>query len=217
MRTREQFKAYVYEKAEAEMQRKKRSRNVWIRSIATCSLLLIVGGVMLYSGIGVNDKTMDAAPEARMEKGEAENVNGCYYSFDAADGDMAETAAPFEIAVDDYNYLYSASLTAEEAATVSGVTLDSFDFAKVEAQYGGPDEGVRGSGFKNIFKVSEEDFDLLALAKNECTVEYDSYDVAYDEDSEIWRVTFYMADTVGGDQTVYIGTDGKTRLIVYGE
>ena len=65
--------------------------------------------------------------------------------------------------------------------------------------------------------VLREDFDLLELAKNECTVEYDAYDIAFDEENEVWRVVFYKSGTVGGDQTVYIGADGKTKLIVYGE
>lgn len=206
MRTREQFKAYVYEKANAEMLRKKRSRNIWIRSVATCSLLLIIGGVALYSGIGVEDMAMESAPE---EVNTAEK----YAVYDLADGvaecEQVEIASP---TADDCVYLYSSKL-----ASASGATLEAFDFEKVEAQYGGTNAGVKGRGFKNTTEVDADDFDAVELAKNECTVEYDSYDVAYDSKNGIWRVVFYKSGTVGGDQTVYIDSDGITKLIIYGE
>lgn len=203
MRTREQFKAYVYEKAAAEMLRKKRSRNIWIRSVATCSLLLIIGGVALYSGIGVEDMAMESAPEEV-------NMAEKYAVYDLADGVAeCENVEIASLTADDCVYLYSSK--------TSGATLEVFDFEKVEAQYGGTNAGVKGRGFKNVTEVDEQDFDAVELAKNECTVEYDSYDVAYDSKNGIWRVVFYKSGTVGGDQTVYIDSDGITKLIIYGE
>ena len=212
MRTKEQFKAYVYEKAEAEMQRKKRSRNVWIRSIATCSLLLVIGCVALYSGLGgmisevAQDSTVDMKgnfAEVYRYSPECETENyvvndSIEYSaalgetvLDGAEVQCAPTAESYGSVIESFNY-YSSKLCADDA-------------------------GVKDYGFNNTEKIPENEFDALELAKNECTVEYDSYTVAYDADNKIWRVVFYMSDTVGGDQTVYIGSDGITKLIVYGE
>ncbi len=57
----------------------------------------------------------------------------------------------------------------------------------------------------------------IERAINECTVEYDTVDVRYDEVYDIWRVAFYSTDMAGGGQTVYMGGNGITELIVYGE
>ena len=40
---------------------------------------------------------------------------------------------------------------------------------------------------------------------------------AYDAGAEMGRVDFFSAGTAGGGQTVWLGDDGVTRLVVYGE
>ncbi len=58
----------------------------------------------------------------------------------------------------------------------------------------------------------------IKRAKAECTVEYTTTDVAFDDTADMWRVCFLPGGNVaGGDQTVYLDTNGITHLIVYGD
>ena len=44
-----------------------------------------------------------------------------------------------------------------------------------------------------------------------CTVHYNAMRSTFDVDSGEWEILFYLMDTVGGDQTVWVSPDGKTR------
>lgn len=96
--------------------------------------------------------------------------------------------------------------------------IESFSFAEESAKYKKGADGVNTSGFKNI-NISDANTQAKAieLAKNEVTVSYNTISVAYDRKQYIWRVTFYKANTAGGGQTVYLGVEGKTKLVVSGE
>ena len=72
--------------------------------------------------------------------------------------------------------------------------------------------------FVNTEKTEIKDFkQAVEHAKNECVVEYDTIDVAYDATAEIYRVCFYKYEWLGGDQSVYLGKDGITQMMVFGE
>ena len=72
--------------------------------------------------------------------------------------------------------------------------------------------------FVNTEKTEIKDFkQAVEHAKNECVVEYDTIDVAYDATAEIYRVCFYKYEYLGGDQSVYLGKDGITQMMVFGE
>lgn len=57
----------------------------------------------------------------------------------------------------------------------------------------------------------------VEIAKNEVNVEYDSVSVAFDEESEMWKVIFFKKSQLGGGQTAYLNKDGITQLCVWGE
>lgn len=231
MRTKEQFKAYVYEKAEEKKHKNRRTRNIWLRGVATCSLLIIIGIVMLYGNLDVNNVANECAPDMAAAAVEEECEIEVYSNSVLEDGalDKTESAVAGKTT---QNYQYSSTYVDDYAQygsqpdkeysevtldrITNGFLLEIFDYGEVlkNTSRGG---GVKTESFNNTSKVTDEDFDVVELAKNECTVEYDKYSVALDDYNGIWRVTFYMSDTAGGSQEVYIDSDGITRLIVYGE
>ena len=83
------------------------------------------------------------------------------------------------------------------------------------------------SGFVNNERAEINNAEqAVELAKKECTVAYNSINVAFDAEEKIYRVNFSIGSTVvngqtvytlGGDQSVYIDQNGVTKLIVYGE
>ncbi len=101
----------------------------------------------------------------------------------------------------------------------SSPTIDKvFDFNSIQEKYTKGIPGVITDNFINgtPSPVCDQD-QAIALAKKECTVQYDSTDALYDPTNKIWEVVFYMREWVGGDQEVYIDSNGITQLIVYGE
>ncbi len=170
MRTKEQFKAYVYQKAEAKRKENTRMRNIWLRGVAACSLLIVIGIVALFGGIGIDNVTEDLAPAEAEPKLKSQST----YTYSAVLDGAAECVLETECA-----------MLADDAAS---------------------NVGAAGTGLN-----------ILEIAKKECTVEYDTYTVEYDEPEELWIVVFYTEGVAGGDQTVYIGTDGSVNKIVYGE
>ncbi len=98
----------------------------------------------------------------------------------------------------------------------SGNTSEFF-YADDLAAYGN-DPGVYADGFRNeqTQPVRNEEAAVLR-AKEECTIEYEAVQVAYDDNTAIWRVAFYTGGVLGGDQSVYLDRNGVIQLIVYGE
>ena len=97
------------------------------------------------------------------------------------------------------------------------INVGSFSYAEDCAYYkDGP--GVKKSGFVNN-EESELDSaeQAVDLAKKECTVDYDTIDVAHDLATGIYRISFYKEGWLGGNQDVYINQKGITQLIIYGE
>ena len=88
--------------------------------------------------------------------------------------------------------------------------MPAFSYEAEQAQYRPGDPGVRTSGFVHTETA-------IRRAREECTVTYDTVSAWYDPTADMWKVSFSTAGMAGGDQCVYLGSDGVTRLIVYGE
>ena len=97
------------------------------------------------------------------------------------------------------------------------ISIPYFSYAEDSAIYVEGEPGVKTSGFVNTTKVDVDFNNVADVAKNECTIKWDSCTTYLDAAECIWKVVFYNEGTVGGDQTVYLDYDGKTVLIVYGE
>lgn len=97
-------------------------------------------------------------------------------------------------------------------------TILSFSYEEDKTIYKNDYPGVNSNSFVNVDSIPiNSQNDAIEQAKKECTVNYDTIEVWYDSTTEIWKVHFSTKNTVGGDQTVYMGNDGITCLIVYGE
>lgn len=83
--------------------------------------------------------------------------------------------------------------------------------------------GVNPYPFRNADAAPVSDYETaVARAREEVTIAYDAVEVFYDPEADVWCVLFYEAGAsnepiLGGGQSVYLGSDGITKLIVYGE
>lgn len=96
--------------------------------------------------------------------------------------------------------------------------LGMFSYTGVEAYYPEGAKGAMRSGFRNTISSpvtnAQEAFER---AKNECVVSYDSVVVSYDDATAMYCVCFYTEGVDGGDQLVYMDSNGITKLVVLGE
>lgn len=93
-----------------------------------------------------------------------------------------------------------------------------FSYSEETKEFISGQTGVKTEGFKNTGTVEISDYETAVLcALNEVTVPYDTVSAQYDETEKIWKVWFGQSDMLGGDETVYLNTDGATILCVYGE
>ena len=86
--------------------------------------------------------------------------------------------------------------------TKSNIEVSSFSYSEHAEIYKDNNPGVKHDGFKN---------------KKECTIEWDTSHVSFDKELSVWMVSFYTEGMLGGDQCVYLDSNGITLLIVYGE
>ena len=93
----------------------------------------------------------------------------------------------------------------------------SFSYAKDCAIYVDGEPGVKTSGFANTAGTDVNRDNVTIIAKQECTIEYDSTAVSYDSDAKIWRVEFGTEGMAGGCLTVYLDNNGRTVRVVQGE
>ena len=170
MRTKEQFKAYVYDKANEKRLLKKRARMEWVRGFAAFSLLFIISGALIYGNFIF--KAKDVAAEASL-----------YENRKSAE-----------------NFFYSKSTVLENDVQVQAVCDDEF-VAEIAAAESG--------------EITQEK--AIEIAKEKCTVNYDTTSVDFDADSQVWKVVFCSQNTPGGCQTIYINADGAVCSIEYGE
>ncbi len=107
------------------------------------------------------------------------------------------------------------SETATETATEE--TVQNFSYMYDKSVYEEGEAGVVTEGFVNTEPSPiTNSLDAVERAKNECTVEYTRTTVFRDSIEDMWMVNF-GTDVPGGDQSVYMTSDGVTTLIVYGE
>jgi len=208
MRTKEQFKAYVYEKANEKRLIQKHNRTVFVRGFAAFSLLFIISGVLVFGNfINKNSRTAEDA------SGVYSNENGkafVYFSnsvlSDSVDDGLVEEQAPAVISVElcnaEIETVYSQS-TEKDAS--------SFSFKNDIADY---KRETKGADCKSTPITKEA---AIEIAKEKCTIDHNAIDVFFDSQEAIWKVVFYTKNTAGGCQTVYLNCDGTLRLIVYGE
>ena len=124
-----------------------------------------------------------------------------------------------EIPAEDMQYI-------KDIAIANGMPVDlhqeqpgSFSYSEVTATFKAGDPGVKSEGFVNAESVpmSSRIWDAKTQALNECTIEYDTVTVNYDETAKVWEVMYSTANTLGNCQSVYMDENGVTLLIVYGE
>ncbi len=107
---------------------------------------------------------------------------------------------------------------AESKIETAGYAVGVFDYNEVLEDYVWGDPGIKIYDFVNVDETNCRTAEAaVECAKRECTVVYDRIDVAVDEKNEMWQVSFFQDDYLGGDQTVYLDFDGITQLIYYGE
>ncbi len=96
--------------------------------------------------------------------------------------------------------------------------IDAFSYKDDLKIYTEGTPGVKYSGFKNLEEstVTTKE-EAVERAKNECTIPWNVTNVYFDEREKVWMVLFYQENVLGGCQSVYMGADGITLLIVYGE
>ncbi len=96
--------------------------------------------------------------------------------------------------------------------------IPEFSFAEESKEYVNSTSGVKTSGFVNTSETEIKSVsDAVERARGECTVEWNKVDTFFDTSTGIWKIVFYTEGAAGGDQTVYMGKDGVTTLIVFGE
>ena len=162
------------------------------------------------------------------------SVDRLAYYFDGHiefSGDKTLYYFTYEYNVIYYNH-YFAEIPAEDMQVIKDIAISKgipvdlhleqpgrFSYAEVTAEFKAGDPGVKSEGFVNAESVpmSSRIWDVKTQALNECTIEYDTVTVNYDEAAEVWEVMYSTANTLGNCQSVYMDRDGVTLLIVYGE
>ena len=96
--------------------------------------------------------------------------------------------------------------------------IDAFSYKDDLRIYTEGTPGVKYNGFKNLEEstVTTKE-EAVERAKNECTIQWNATHVYFDEGEKVWKVLFYQENMLGGCQSVYMGADGITLLVVYGE
>ena len=96
--------------------------------------------------------------------------------------------------------------------------VDRFSYEEHKQAYPENTPGVKHDGFVNTEEYGTyTEKKALERAINEVTVEWDTSHVSYDGEACVWLVEFGMSGVDGGTQSVYLGDNGITLMIVYGE
>ncbi len=200
MRTKEQFKKYVYEKADKKASFLKKSRAVWVRGVAAFSLLFIISGALIYGDFASKDST-----SGNLAKEES--------VIDGSRGDSKTNGT----------YFYSKSMD-DVIQTIEMETVNECGYGTVITQpFSLSEDMVDVEQEKNLCiqycadgkRIDSEE--AVAIAKEKCTISYNQINVYYDSEADVWKVVFSTENTVGGCQTVYLNGDGTVRSIGYGE
>ena len=146
----------------------------------------------------------------------------------AENTDMPNTYTIYRATIEAGSNLALLKYTAQDAIgvvkSVGGVPVfipndpSPFSYSEETKEFISGQAGVKTEGFKNNGSVKINDYETAVLyAQNEVTVPYDTVSAQYDEAKKIWKVCFSTFDMLGGDETVYLNTDGATILCVYGD
>lgn len=208
MRSNEQFKALVYAKAEKASAENKKKRAVMMRGIATFSLIAVIGGVFLYS----NNSGMKKDMYNDRDAGETVQNESRIYVAKASEENGAVLADSIYFSCDD------ALIGETETYNESVCEVQDFSYNEFKVSYSSENfeeqpETVSAKGTGGGLSSSE----VIDIAKKLCTIDYDTHKVYYDAENEIWRIDFYTAGTVGGDQCVCLDANGNVKMIIYGE
>ena len=187
MRDNAEFKAFVYEKADVERIKVKKKKALIARSVTALSVCFVIVSVIAMGSGGFINKGFDSAKESGYGLKAANNM---YYSAYDSDGAMEVGVA--EIQCEDIT-----------SGTHFSYLGDKADFVEAD------DNGA----FNESYSFSNADF--LEIAKKECRIEYESYDVFYDNAEEVWKIVFYNTDKNGTNQSVYVGKDGSLKMIIF--
>ncbi len=192
----------------ADAKLKRRNRLVKMLGGAAAAIVLLVGvGIAIASG-GISSG-MDSADDCRPPASGGASIGEC---DSAADGENIFNG----VAGDENKPGENPDRLPENTLGGTGAAQE-FSYKK-DYEYYKNDAGAHFDGFVNVSASRVEDAKgALARAKNECTVDYDATKTYYDADADVWKVLFYTGRLDGGCQTVYIGGDGITLMIVYGE
>jgi len=80
--------------------------------------------------------------------------------------------------------------------------------------------GSQAMTILNSVRVGEgllKESEAVEIAGTACTVDYDTVRPVFDRDSGEWEILFYKRNTVGGDQTIWIGPEGEILKTESGE
>lgn len=220
MRNREEFKKYVYQKAQEKQGIFKKRRKVFFNMAAAFSLFLIIGGVWLYRGNSAESITTD-------KKSISETTNEEILIARGVDDGNVPEACNETLALEYSNYgaqsIQENAVLGDSATAVTcspeeeRINVGQFNYYE-EYPDGEDIPGVKKGNFKNYSSAGTDSIkDIIDLAKLECTITYDMIDISYDEKNDFWKVVFSTQNTVGGCETVYLNGEGITSLIVYGE
>ena len=94
----------------------------------------------------------------------------------------------------------------------------SFSYAEDSSYWKEGEVGMKTKGFKNTTEQQIQNAeDAIALAKNEVTVPFNLIFVNYDKENSIWKVSFGMDKQLGGNQNVYLNSNGTTKMCIWEE
>lgn len=192
------------------------------------SLELPEGWGYAITGGGVNDGEVHAEPAdtigIRFWPDAAENSGGgalALYCFRQGFGVCGTGLQTQDISFD-------SGLTGSMGTYDNGPLWDFISFYDTPGSYAIMNEGAeiwwdeygeQAMAILHSVQVGGEllkESEAIERAESSCTVNYNAIRTEFDQSTGVWTVRFYMMDTAGGDQTVWIAPDGEIRT-EYGE
>lgn len=207
MLNNENFKNLVYQKAAKEKARIKKRRITVINSVAALCVCVIIGGIFIYSNLG--DRFFLSENENNIDPSVLANE-----SYSAAKGYYFSGKSYSETPEDGYGYVLADCAEVETQSAIRGFSYAD-DMHELNIMYESTDKHeIADEEDLASFHVD----DILVIAKANCTIEYNSINLFYDDITEIWKIVFYVdGDTLGGCQSIYISGDGTVLNTIYGE
>ncbi len=209
MRSNSEFKELVYKKACEETARIKKKRTAVMRGVSTFCICLVIGGAVFYGSFSLNDDTRRAYECEIQENG------GILYGINES-AFFYSKSAPMAAADVCENFAVSDDGTETKTETTGNVSVKSFSFEK-ELENSLIDAFKDKSANSGGASIKISAATAVEIAKQKCTVDYDTTDVYYDYELCVWKIVFYTKGTAGGCQDVYLIDNGDLLIIAYGE